>query len=201
MSAEETGTQVKLTATNDTLATVTGEVEWRLRDVQGTILQTGKTPTEIRPLSALCCAELDFADDIRGREDRVYFEYAWQTPEAIVSEGHVLFVKPKHVALQAESGLRVSIQEESDYFTLLVEADSLALFVELDFTKLDAQFSDNYFHVSANEPKRVVLHKSNLSSSATLAELQQQLKIRSLVDSFSLISQPPRMIPWGLLCN
>ncbi|WNR46213.1 beta-mannosidase [Paenibacillus roseipurpureus] len=184
VSAEETGTRVKLTVTNDTLALASGHVEWRLREVDGTIIRSGVIDTEVEPLSASCCAEFDFAEDIRGREDRAYLEYAWGTNEGIVSEGYVLFVKPKHLALQAQPGLRVSIQDVGEDFNLLIEADSLALFVELDFQALDAQFSNNYFHVSAGQPKRIVLHKSNLSSAATLEELKQQVKIRSLVDSF-----------------
>jgi beta-mannosidase len=185
ISAEESGMMVNLAVTNDTLSAVSGTVRWRLRTTQARVLLEGSIAVEMPALTAGWCAELDFCEEVTAHgKENVYLEYEWIVHEQIVSSGYVLCVKPKHLRLAEQPNLRADIVEAGDQFTITVHADALALFVELDFNAFDARFSDNFFHVSAGVPKQVILAKQDLSTAATLDLLRQNLKIRSLTDTF-----------------
>ena len=66
-----------------------------------------------------------------------------------------------------------------------------AAFVELDLLQADAIFSDNYFHLTSKREKTIRLKKSdirylnpNVSEIQNRYELEQQLVIRTLKDTF-----------------
>ncbi|WP_284644886.1 beta-mannosidase [Paenibacillus silviterrae] len=184
LSAEETGAQVKLVVTNDTLNEEAGTVVWKLREAGGRIVEEGSLNVLSGAMSAQPVADLDFSESVQGREDELYLEYALHQGGQEVSEGWVLFVRPKHFRLSPEPKLICDIEEAEDRFILTLHAESLALFVELDFAQLDARLSDNFFHVSAGRPKRIELMKSDLSSPASADQLRRELLLRSLADSY-----------------
>ena len=65
-----------------------------------------------------------------------------------------------------------------------ISCKSYAKFVEIDFTEIDAIFSDNYFDLSAGTIKTIQVKKDDLSSLVSIEELRKQLKIRSVFDTF-----------------
>jgi beta-mannosidase len=187
LSAEETGTKVSLTLTNDTLDTVKAEIVWHLRDSGSQILKKGKLNVKVDGLSAKLCESFDFASELSktGSKNKTYFEYSLFVDGKFVSESCVLFLKPKHFKYE-DAKLRAVITEESEQFVIELTADALAMFVELDFANRDARFSDNFFHVSAGRAKRIVVKKKDLSLVSTCAELQNELIIRCIRDSYSM---------------
>ena len=80
--------------------------------------------------------------------------------------------------------LDIDIIENDNSFTLVINCKFYAKFVEIDFTEIDAIFSDNYFDLSAGDIKTIQVKKEDLSSLVSIDELRQQLKIRSLFDTF-----------------
>ena len=72
--------------------------------------------------------------------------------------------------------------QNEDKFIIEVCSKAYAKFVELDLKTADAVFSDNYFDISAGVTK--IIEINTLSESLTLAELKQQLKVRSLFDTY-----------------
>lgn len=188
LSAEEEGTQVKLVITNDTRQTVKARVEWKLRDQFSAVVQSGHTEVVADSLSARECLDLNFADVFTDEaiKRNLYLEYVLIVDEVEISKGSVLFVKPKHYNF-VQPGLRAAISEEEDCYVIQVDADAFAQFIELDFLNLDARFEDNYFHVSAGETKQIRLKKADLSKPASLQQLNQELQIRSLFDSYTTI--------------
>jgi beta-mannosidase len=188
LSAEEEGSQVKLTVTNDSLQPVDGTITWRLRDSFSAIVQSSSIDVSVDPLSAKLCADLDFADVlINDKVSRtLYLEQELKVNGITVSGGIVLFVKPKHFQFEQQLEMHAEITEEADNFIIHIHSDAFAAFVELDFALRDARFSDNFFHVSAGDPKRIVLRKEDVSKPSTLEEIRQELKIRSIIDSYDL---------------
>lgn len=187
LSAEETGTKIRLAVTNDTPEPVRGTVHWRLRDRLSAILQNGSVNITAEAFSAAGCAELDFTDVLAdpGKRCEVYLEYELETGGRTACEGCVLFVKPKHFHF-AEPALRAEMTEEGGDYIITVHAEAFAMFVEVDFAGHDARLGDNYFHLSAGRPKRIILRKEDLSAPAALAELQDELRIRSITDTYTL---------------
>jgi beta-mannosidase len=185
LSAEETGTLVKLAVTNDTLQPVKGTIVWRLRNAVSQVLLEDRLELTVDAMSAEWCAELDLSESVGEQANDRYMDYELIVDGESVSGGAVLFVRPKHFKLSSDPNLRADIVEEAERYLLTLHSDALALFVELDCQTLDARFSDNYFPVSAGTPKRIILNKEDLSGDVTIDQLRQELRIRSLADTFT----------------
>lgn len=185
VSAEEEGSRVSLHINNETLADVAGKVVWKLRDSASSVIQSGEIGVTAAGLSAAACQTLDFSD-VLSSVDQLrshYLEYAFESDGHTLSAGKTIFVPAKHFKLQPTE-LSVSVKEEEEHFELIVGSTAFAMFIELDLNGRDAIFDDNYFHLSANEQKVVIVRKEDLSDSLTLEEFREQLVFRSLADSF-----------------
>ncbi|WP_138493072.1 beta-mannosidase [Paenibacillus pinistramenti] len=183
VSACEEGTSVSLHVTNETKEAVRGQLVWKLMNPHSEVLQQSEREAEIAAFASAELEQLDFAEilDTEAKKREAYLEFAFVVNGEIVSSGTVLFVKAKHFEF-ANPAIQTVIAEEADHFTVTVSAEAFARSVELDFKELDAVFSDNYFDLSAGVNKVVRVNKSSLSKPASLEELQQQIKVRSIYD-------------------
>ncbi|GJM77611.1 hypothetical protein HMSSN139_01070 [Paenibacillus sp. HMSSN-139] len=182
-SACEEGTQVALHVSNESKRTAKGKLVWTLRNARSVVLRQGERAAEIAPFATAELEQLDFAGelDTKAKLRDTYLEYAWVADGEVVSGGTVLFVKPKHFGF-VDPGIQAAITEEEECFRITLGSEAYARFVELDFTGLDAIFSDNYFDLSAGTRKTVTVAKSALSRPAGLTELQERLTVRSVYD-------------------
>ena len=78
----------------------------------------------------------------------------------------------------------IDIKETANSFILEITCKAYAKFIEIDLKEIDAIFSDNYFDLSAGKIKTIEVKKEDLSRLVSIEELKQQLKIRSLFDTF-----------------
>ena len=134
-------TKAQLCVANETLADITGEVVWALRDSSGRILQEGKTVLTVPALSSVWLEEMDFC---KTDVDNHYMSFAFVVDGESVSEGTVLFTVPKYFCFQ-NPNLRCEIKGNE----LTVYADSYAQYVEIDSPDCDFVLSDNYFDMNA----------------------------------------------------
>jgi beta-mannosidase len=183
LSACEEGTSVQLHVTNETMSKVSGVIHWRLRDSSSRILEEGRTEAAIEALQAKLCVELDFAEELKDGAAlrQTYLEFALLVDGVEVSGSTVLFTRAKHFDF-LDPQLRVELQETEQSFELIVHADAFAKYVGLELRAADGIFSDNFFDVSAGDPKIVLLDKSRLSAPLTLEQLKEQLQVTSLFD-------------------
>jgi hypothetical protein len=93
----------------------------------------------------------------------------------------VSFVAPKELAL-ADPKLQTTVDKERDGFQVTIKAEKPALWVWLALEEMDARFSDNFMHVTEDQPARVLVRPSR---PATKAEVAQALRVRSLYDTYS----------------
>lgn len=182
-SACEEGTQVALHVSNESKRTAKGKLVWTLRNARSVVLRQGERAAEVASFATVELEQLDFAGelDTKAKLRDTYLEYAWVADGEVVSGGTVLFVKPKHFGF-VDPGIQAAITEEEERFRITLGSEAYARFVELDFTGLDAIFSDNYFDLSAGMRKMVTVAKSALSRPAGLTELQERLTVRSVYD-------------------
>ena len=134
-------TKAQLCVTNETLADVTGEAVWALRDNSGRILQEGKTVLTVPALSSVWLEEMDLC---KTDVDNNYLSFAFVADGEAVSEGTVLFTVPKYFHFQ-NPNLRCEVKGDE----LTVYADSYAQYVEIDSPDCDFVLSDNYFDMNA----------------------------------------------------
>lgn len=184
LSAHEEGTNVDLYVTNETMQTVKGNIIWRLRDNASNTLEEGSHEAEVKPLSAAACVHLDFSGTLADKklQRKAYLEFSLLADGACVSEGTVLFVKPKHFEF-INPQLVTEIVDNGDSFTIIIGSKAYAAFVELELSEADGVFSDNYFDISTGTEKHVLLEKSRVSQSLTADRLKKMLKVRSLFDA------------------
>ncbi len=76
------------------------------------------------------------------------------------------------------------VKEEEKQFAVTITADGFAQYIELDFEAWDAVFSDNYFDLTGKEGKTVKVEKAELPLGISAEEVQKQLRIKSVADSY-----------------
>jgi beta-mannosidase len=185
-SACEEGTTISLHVSNETMNLVSGRLVWSLRDARSNILRQSEKQIEVGALSSLECESLDFGDVLDSQEKMRshYLQFALLDGEVVISEGAVLFVPAKYFKF-IPTEVQVGIEEAVDRFILTVTSQvAFAKYVELELKTADAVFGDNYFDLSVGETKVVTLDKATMSCPVTLAELTEQLTVRSLVDTY-----------------
>lgn len=185
ISACEEESTVSLHVTNETLRAVSGRLVWKLRDIYSNIISESESQVEVEELSALECKKLDYSDFLNcdDKKRKHYLEYMLICENETVSSGTVLFVPPKHFAFVLPQ-LQTMISESEDSFEIKIRTKAFAKHVEIGFKSLDPILSDNYFDLSAGEEKVVAVQKKELEKSVTLSELESELEVRSLFDSY-----------------
>lgn len=185
LSARVNGAEATLHLINETMGETRGRVLWKLSTFNGEVLLEGGHEVCQPPLSTEQVAAPDLASYLSEPEQRrsVYLHYAYEADGQTVSGGTVLFAKPKHCAFQ-DPGIKAEVKEGSESFEIRLRADAYAKSVQLMLLREDATFSDNYFDMSAWEEKRILIQRSDLSVALSLVEVVEQLRIRSLYDTY-----------------
>jgi beta-mannosidase len=183
LSACEEGTSAELHVTNETMSAVQGTIVWRLRDRENRILKEGKVETVVEPLTAKLSIALDFSKELNSGQliRQTYLEFALTVEGKEISGGTVLFTKAKHFDF-LNPKISVDIKETETAFEIALQSQAYAKYVGLQLAEADGQFSDNYFDLSADNVKEVLLDKSKLSETLTLGQLKEQLQITNLYD-------------------
>lgn len=183
LSVCEEGTKVELNVSNETLNIFKGRIIWKLRDNTSTIITQGSREVSLDALSAVNFDILDFDGllDSRSKKMSTYFEYSLVQDEKLISLDTVLFVPEKHFKF-LNPNFEFEVSEKEDKFVITLTSKSFARNVEIRLSDMDCKFSDNYFHVSAHTSRDVEVKKSDLSVIASLQEIINAVKIRSIFD-------------------
>ena len=136
-------TKAQLYITNDKLEKVEGVVDWALRSVDGTVISSGSQSVAVEALSVLALDEMDF-NKTNVRKNYLY--YTFTVKGKVVSEGSVIFTKPKHFDFENPE-LTATISGDE----ITVKANSYAKFVEISNADGDLVLSDNYFDMNKGE--------------------------------------------------
>lgn len=138
-----------LSVNNDTLAPVTGQVCWQLRDAAGEVKQQGEQTVTVPALSVVTLEKMELPH-IDPAEDHLY--YTFVVDGQVVSYGSVLFTAPKHYAYRDP---QLSYRVEGN--TITITAGAYAQWVEVDSPDSDFVLSDNYFDMEPGSRTLTVL--------------------------------------------
>jgi len=185
ISACEDGTKVDLYLINESKKVQRGVINWKLKYNDGRIIDAGEKEIIVEEFSSKLCQSIDFSKQINSKEmlRSTYAEFAFISIDDMISEGKVLFVRPKHFSF-INPEISLNISENKNFFVVDVSSKSLAKSVELDFVDYDAVFSDNYFDISSGEYKTIYVDKSELLNNITLEEFKNNIRVRSIYDMF-----------------
>jgi beta-mannosidase len=156
---------------------------WTVTDAAGKELRSGtkKTETPVNGNQKVETLELQKLIDTHTPHDLL----VWLELEV---EGEprqrnmVLFSRPKHLALEKDPGIQCVVRDTRDgSFEVALAAKHPALWAWLELSGLDADVSDNFFHLRPGMSKTVRVTPAEKLSPE---RFRQILKVRSLVDTF-----------------
>lgn len=178
LSMEETNTTAKIFVTNDTFQTVTGKIEWTLRNNKSEIIKQGAQHVEIDSLTANKVASLDFSEHLGGGSRyHTYLEAKLLVDNVLYSDCTVLFTKPKHFDF-LDPKLTAAVKETDTQYEITISSETFAKYVEVELVE-DAVLSDNYFDLSAGEKKMISVEKKDIPMITSATDLEKQIKLRS----------------------
>lgn len=190
-SIERNGDIVSVYIQNETRDIEVRRVKISLQTFEFRLLHEVEYEVEVKPFEAVKVCEINYTPYIEGLENRVFMEANFiDEDDNVVNTETEVFVPYKRLALDLSS-ISYSVIELVDEYVIRMMSGGFAAFVELDLKQADAIFSDNFFHLTSKREKAVRLKKSDIRYLAYGApeiqngyELEQQLVIRSLKDTF-----------------
>jgi len=183
ISACEEDTKVALYLINESRLIQKGKITWKLRYNNGRVIKEGGKEILVEALSSKVCEKIDFGNVIDSKEmlRSTYLEFAFTSKDDIISEGKVLFVKPKYFNF-TNPEIELNIREDKQQFIIEVSSKAFAKSVELDLKSGDIIFDDNYFDISKGECKTIYADNSELC--ITLNEFINNITTRSIYDMY-----------------
>ena len=177
----ERGT-VEIHVTSDAGEERAGTIEWKLTDLDGKPLAGDSITVAIPARATQLSHTLNLADQIKAHGARGSLLWlALSVDGEAVSTNLVTFARPKHLEL-GDPAFAVSIRQNGNDFTVTLSVERPALYTWLTLSDLDAAYSDNFVHIAPGQPVEITI--SALPAGTTLADVQGQLQVNSLVDTY-----------------
>jgi beta-mannosidase len=174
--------KVEIHLTNDTLRATTGNVSWRLTDVEGKSLARGKRAIGVDALTSAVVDKLDLGGHLQkhgARRLMLWVEYTVKGKR--VSTNFATFARPKHLEL-ADPGIALLVESlGNNQYAVTMTAAKPALWAWLELDGMDAKLSESFVHLFPNTPQRVVVTPSK---PVTAKQLAKALRARSLYDTY-----------------
>ena len=186
IGAFESDTSIAFSLFNETTEVATGTLAWELVTVSGDVLSQESSYVSAMPLSSNFIQEISFKDYLDTEEKRrtTYCSFRFISSDRILNQGSIIFVLNKDFCF-SDPKLKAEISEDNNCYFIDLTCKAYARFVELDLYENDAIFSDNYFDLVPYVSRRVQLLKKDISKPVTLIELESQIRLRSLFDTYN----------------
>ena len=185
VSAEDNGSKVNIHISNESMDDTTGNIEWKLMDRDGDILESGKHDVMVEGLSSRLLISLDFTARLSDMniKRRTILWYEYTDNSGVRSEASVLFVPNKYF-MYKKPGISVEVIKTPEKDGLKLTTESYAGYVSMESSKYDFVFSDNFFSLAPGCEKIVTLEKSSTDQMNFEGSLLDDITVTSLFDSF-----------------
>lgn len=165
---------------NESRETAKGTLEWKFLDLSGNIIDKGSSKAEAGPFTSVLLVKHDFSGELTENRNRErYITFTFTEEDGNKHRGSHFFAPYKYLKLE-DPELSVEISETIESYLFTIKSEKPAIYAELDFTEIDAVFSDNYFHMYGGETKAVSIDKADFK----LEQLREQITVRSLFDTY-----------------
>jgi len=173
---------VEVHVTSDLLEPASGVVSWAITDLAGTVLGHGKRSVAIAPRASRRVATVEAGSWLarRGARDLLIW-LQLESGGTVASANTVMFERPKRLELP-DPKISASVEPIGNGQALVtLKAKRCALWTWLELEGMDADWSDNFFHLRPGHPARVIATPWRPASAKKIA---QALHTRSLVDTY-----------------
>ena len=168
---------------NDGVKPFKGEVQWRLTQMEGSVVTEGSKKVGMSPATRERPVSVKVADALRkvGAENLLMWLYLLDEQGNQVAWNYVLFCSPRELALQPPR-MRAEIRNWDDNsFAVTLTSHHPALWVWITLEGMDARFDDNFFFLEPEKPFRV---RITPSTRIKLDQFRQIIRIGSLRDTW-----------------
>ena len=169
---------------NETMQVQAAKAVLRVKDMELNVVREWTVNESADALSAKKMIEIDMPTEYIG-STKHFVEM-----EVTLADGNVITdaepLSPyKHMDLITPT-IQTQVCEYESYYEIKLESDVYAPFVELDFRDADVIFSDNYFTITASEPRVIILKKDDIYKGEfkDADDLNKRLMITSVADSY-----------------
>lgn len=172
---------------SDKTAATKADLRVRLMTVDGTVLSDKTQAVEVPALSSNAYVRMPMAEFLNAKDmdaNKVFAVTDLIVNGKAVSSNVLFFVPTKQAQLPATK-VNTDLKREGKSYRLTLTSKTLARSVFVNFGSLEAKVSDNYFDIIPGQAVEV-----EVTSAATLEQLQAALKVMSLVDAFSKEEAP-----------
>lgn len=171
--------QLTVHLVSDYLKPVRGKFTLKVMDMEGNIIYSKAEATKT-PVNS---SELIFKSDIKKISGNASFNdiiiyTEFQTSNKIYT--NIAYTAEQKFMNYRPANIKWKIKKINDGYELLLTSEVFARGVFLSLPGIDSFFEDNYFDLLPHSPKVI-----KLRSSKTLNEIDQQIKVTSLVDSYN----------------
>jgi beta-mannosidase len=174
--------KIDVYVTSDRRDDCQGKVQWTVTDLSGARIDGGSIEVEIASGKSRLVHGLDLGDAVRkhGRKNLLVWlklDVGGQT----VSENLVTLAYPRDLDLLDPAIMATVSEKGQGEFTVILRAAHPALWTWLELDGIDARFSDNFVHISPDEPVAMTVRPAQ---AMTKEAVRRALKVRSLFDTY-----------------
>ncbi len=191
---------VEVHLASDHLRPCRGDVQWRVTQVDGTLLREGSKKFNLPAGSSAVQTTLRLNDLLQkhGPRDLLVWLVAVDEQGAATSSNLVLFGRPKQLELLAPK-IRVDVRPWDDNsYAVTLTAKHPALWVWLTLEGMEAKYDDNFLCLEAERPVRI---RVTPATRMKLEAFRQALHVASLRDTYQEQSAchcpPAPVVPAG----
>ena len=167
---------------SDKTAATKADLRVRLMTVEGTVLSDKTHAVDVAPLSSKVYVRMPQEEFLNAKgvdADKVFAVTDLAVGGKVVSSNLTFFVPTKQAHLPATL-IATEIKTDGKNYRLTLWSKVLARSVNISLGDIDAKVSDNFFDLIPGQPVEI-----EITSAATLDQLQSALKVVSLVDAFA----------------
>lgn len=171
--------RVDLYVTSDRPKDVSAELHWNVTDLLDNVLRQGSKQIDIPALASRLAEQLDLSDLVKahGAENLLIWPQLF-VDGRIVAQNTLFFGRPKGLKLR-QPDLKVSVSGGERQYCVVIESDVPALWVWTNVREADANYSDNFLHVSRYRSQEIEI---TLDQPMTPFEFRSRLQVRSIYD-------------------
>ena len=168
---------------NDLLRAFKGEIQWRVTQLDGTLLREGSKKIRLEANSSALQTTLKLADLLKkhGPRDLLVWLLAHDEQGAQVSNNVVSFCRPKHMDLLPPR-IRMDVRPWDDNsYAVTLTAKHPALWAWLTLEGTEAKYDDNFVCIDPDRPVRI---RVTPATRLKIDAFRQLLHVSSVYDTY-----------------
>ena len=180
LSLHKEDDNITINISNERLSSFEGSIKYGIKDSGFAELYKNEIQVNVNKMSSkdICTENLAELIGTNVRDKFMYCELLDRNGN-VISNTTLIFTEPKFFVFK-KADIKTNITGGNGEFTIYVQSDGYAKFVELDFENADVVFSDNYFDLIDSNIKTVTFTTED--KRITAEQLQKQLTVYSTAD-------------------